>query len=86
MARDIASVGIVGNYPNGGYPAQAYFGVMGHNVRGMGSPAGASARSVSDISPSSSSDPFALGTSDIAVLGTIAALVLGGYLLWHFTY
>ena len=68
--------GVIGGYPNGGFPAQAFYGVMGQ-------PAGMSKGGTSN---GGSSDINFFGTSSkVTVLATILILMFGGYFLWHFT-
>jgi hypothetical protein len=74
----VASQGVVGTYPNGGFPAQAFYGVMG----GLNS----SAPSTAPTSSGTNTNPLNLGSSKYAVLGTVFILVFGGYFLWHKTY
>ena len=69
--------GVIGGYPNGGFPAQAFYGVMGQ-------PAGMSKGG--PTSGSGSADINFFGTSSkVTVLATILILMFGGYFLWHFT-
>lgn len=74
-----ATVGIVGGYPNGGFPSQAFYGIMG-------TPSGA--QKAGPASASANAGNFNLFTqaSTVTVVGTILILMLGGYWLWHVSY
>lgn len=75
----VTSVGVVGGYPNGGFPAQAFYGVYGAGMSGSS----ASKASSSNAAPSSFS---VFGASKWAVVITMIVLIFGGYILWHVSY
>ncbi len=78
-----STVGVVGTYPNGGFPSQAFYGVMGSPV----------ATSTNMSSANSSSNGASLnffasngGGSTLTVVATVLILALGSYALWHYSY
>lgn len=75
MPQSVQSVGVTGSYPNGGFPAQAFYGVMGTTQ--AASPT---------VSGGSMNNPLGVGSSKTAILVTVLILVFGGYYLWHKTW
>lgn len=71
--RQVSMVGVTGNYPNGGFPRQAFYGMNGYPV--------ATANAVAN--PVAQGEVF--GTSTTAILLAIVVLTVGGYALYHFT-
>lgn len=70
--QQISTVGVVGSYPNGGFPSQAFYG-----VQGFPTPAQAQGQSQMDVIPGKD--------TLVTTTATILALLVGGYILWHAT-
>lgn len=75
MQPTLASVGVVGTYPMGGYPVQAWYAINGASAPGAG-----------QASPGSSPAAAGLPASGAGLAITLLILLIGAYLLWHFTY
>lgn len=71
----VANVGVVGTYPNGGFPAQAFYGIQGFQLQQQPAPTGAATDGNLNLFDQ---------TTVVTTVATIVILLVGGYALWHF--